>query len=60
MKFIRIGALGLERPVALVDQASYDISEITVDITGQFLESDGVGRVREALRRAHRGLRRGQ
>ena len=52
MKFIRIGALGQERPVVLVDHASYDISEITSDITAQFLESDGVGRVCEARRRA--------
>ncbi|MHC5794646.1 fumarylacetoacetate hydrolase family protein [Lacisediminihabitans sp. FW035] len=49
MKFARIGALGQERPVVLVDQATFDIGGITSDITAQFLESDGVDRVRAAL-----------
>ena len=49
MKFVRIGAVGQERPVVLVGHSSYDISGITADINGQFLESDGVGRVRAAL-----------
>ena len=37
MKFVRIGAVGQERPVVLVGHASYDISGITAYITGQFL-----------------------
>ena len=49
MKFARIGAVGHERPFVLIGQAYYDISSVTADITGQFLETDGVDRVREAF-----------
>ncbi|QNE45578.1 fumarylacetoacetate hydrolase family protein [Glaciihabitans sp. INWT7] len=49
MKFARIGAVGHERPFVLIGQSYYDISSLTADITGQFLETSGVERVREAL-----------
>ena len=50
MKFARIGAAGKERPVVVVDGAYFDISSITPDIDGRFLESEGCGRVAEAVR----------
>jgi 2,4-diketo-3-deoxy-L-fuconate hydrolase len=49
MKFARIGAVGAERPVVLVDDTFFDISSFTPDITGAFLESEGPDRVRVAL-----------
>ncbi|MET4702708.1 fumarylacetoacetate hydrolase family protein [Frigoribacterium sp. UYMn621] len=49
MKFARIGAVGHERPFVLIGQSYYDISSVTADITGQFLETGGVERVREAF-----------
>ncbi|MET4783252.1 fumarylacetoacetate hydrolase family protein [Glaciihabitans sp. UYNi722] len=53
MKFARIGAVGQERPIVLVDQVAYDIGAITGDVDGAFLESDGVDRVRKALAARH-------
>ena len=49
MKFARIGAAGKERPVVVVDGEYFDISSITADIDGKFLESEGRGRVAEAV-----------
>jgi 2,4-diketo-3-deoxy-L-fuconate hydrolase len=49
VKFARIGAVGHERPFVLIGQSYYDISSVTADITGQFLETGGVERVREAF-----------
>lgn len=49
MKFARIGAVGHERPVALHNDSYFDISGITADIDGDFLQSDGPARVAEAI-----------
>ncbi|MCU1581572.1 MAG: 2,4-didehydro-3-deoxy-L-rhamnonate hydrolase [Microbacteriaceae bacterium] len=49
MKLARIGEVGAERPVAVSDGIYYDISGITADIDGPFLESDGASRVAAAL-----------
>lgn len=49
MKFARIGAVGQERPVVMVDGSYRDISAITSDIDGSFLQSDGPARVAKAI-----------
>jgi 2-keto-4-pentenoate hydratase/2-oxohepta-3-ene-1,7-dioic acid hydratase in catechol pathway len=47
---MRVGALGVERPVVLDDNDSaYSLAGLTSDIDGAFLASDGIARVREAL-----------
>jgi 2-keto-4-pentenoate hydratase/2-oxohepta-3-ene-1,7-dioic acid hydratase in catechol pathway len=49
VKFMRVGPAGAERPVlAGADGRHYDLSGVTADIDGAFLES-GVDRVRAAL-----------
>ncbi|WP_203137054.1 fumarylacetoacetate hydrolase family protein [Microbacterium sp. JZ31] len=48
MRFARLGALGEERPVAVEDDTFYDLTPLTDDITGAFLESGGVHRARAA------------
>ncbi len=37
MRYLRIGPVGAERPVAELDGRHYDLSGITADITGEFL-----------------------
>ncbi len=49
MKLARLGPQGSERPVAVTDHGTYDLSGLTADLTGEFFASDGVARVREAL-----------
>ena len=49
MKLARLGPLGHEVPVALVDDHAVDISSITDDIDELFWESGGVSKVRSAL-----------
>ncbi|WP_167132178.1 fumarylacetoacetate hydrolase family protein [Paramicrobacterium chengjingii] len=49
MYFKRLGALGAEIPVAVVDGLTLDLRPLTADITGDFLGSDPVGTVRRAL-----------
>lgn len=49
MQLQRVGAPGAERPVAVVDGVSFDLSRLTADIDGAFFASDGIRRVREAL-----------
>ncbi|WP_156761352.1 fumarylacetoacetate hydrolase family protein [Microbacterium karelineae] len=48
MRFARSGAPGDETPIVDVDGTTYDLSPLTADIDGDFLE-DGPRRVREAL-----------
>ncbi len=48
MKFARIGALGAERPAVLVDDVYLDLTPLTADIDGAFLES-GPAPVRAAI-----------
>lgn len=50
MELLRIGDIGVERPVARVDGRHYAIDAVTKDIDGEFFESGGIARVREALR----------
>jgi 2-keto-4-pentenoate hydratase/2-oxohepta-3-ene-1,7-dioic acid hydratase in catechol pathway len=49
MKLVRIGAVGREVPAILHNGAYLDISAITEDISGEFLERGGIQGVREAL-----------
>jgi 2-keto-4-pentenoate hydratase/2-oxohepta-3-ene-1,7-dioic acid hydratase in catechol pathway len=49
MKFARIGPLGHELPALVSDGIYYDITEITRDLDGAFLASDGPETVRAAL-----------
>src|SRR5699024_4996751 len=49
MRFSRRGAAGAERPIVVVDGTAYDLTPLTADIDGAFLESDPVARVREAV-----------
>ncbi|MCS5718494.1 fumarylacetoacetate hydrolase family protein [Herbiconiux sp. CPCC 205763] len=49
MKFLRLGALGQERPALLHGDSYFDLAAITADIDGPFLASDGPARVRAAL-----------
>lgn len=41
MKFARLGPLGHETPVAIIEGTTYDISSLTGDITGEFLHDAG-------------------
>ena len=48
---MRVGDPGQETPVVAVDQGAYDLTPITGDIDGAFLQNGGIGRVRDALER---------
>lgn len=49
MKLFRYGLVGSERPAVLNGAAAFDLRPLTGDIDGAFLESGGIGKVREAL-----------
>jgi 2-keto-4-pentenoate hydratase/2-oxohepta-3-ene-1,7-dioic acid hydratase in catechol pathway len=49
VKLARVGPRGAERPVAIVDGATLDLSGITADIDAAFLAGDGISRVRAAV-----------
>ncbi|CAN5444296.1 fumarylacetoacetate hydrolase family protein [soil metagenome] len=49
MRLARVGELGHELPVALVDDRAYDLSPITDDIGERFFAAGGLQRVRSAL-----------
>ena len=49
LQFMRLGPLGSERPAVVADGVTYDLSSLTADIDGAFLEADGIARTREAL-----------
>jgi 2,4-diketo-3-deoxy-L-fuconate hydrolase len=49
MRFARLGPIGQETPVVLVENTYYDVSSITPDIDGAFLSSDGPDAVRAAV-----------
>ena len=50
MRLMRVGAVGAERPVVLDDGGrAFDLSGLTNDIDGAFLDSDGIARARAAL-----------
>lgn len=49
MKLARIGTPGQERPVVHDGTSWYDLSPLTADVDGAFLEADGVARTRAAL-----------
>ena len=49
MRFARLGPVGQETPVVLVDGTYYDVSSITPDIDGAFLSSEGPDAVRAAV-----------
>jgi 2,4-diketo-3-deoxy-L-fuconate hydrolase len=50
MKLMRVGDLGHERPVVLVDDRHFDMSSLCADIDGSFLSSDGIQKTAAALR----------
>lgn len=45
MRYMRVGPVGAERPVAAVDGRYYDLSGVTADIDGTFLAGGGVDSV---------------
>jgi 2-keto-4-pentenoate hydratase/2-oxohepta-3-ene-1,7-dioic acid hydratase in catechol pathway len=49
MKFARLGDVGSEIPVVIVDDVHYDLRPVTSDVNGDFLADDPVGRTRAAL-----------
>lgn len=49
MRLARRGAPGAEKPVVLEGDQAFDLTPLTTDIDGDFLESGGIERVREAL-----------
>src|SRR4051794_33975686 len=50
MRFMRVGALGRERPVvSLAGGKVYDLAPLTRDIDGEFLSTGGIERVRAAI-----------
>ncbi len=50
MRLARLGSSGTERPVVIVGEATYDLSGVTTEIDGHFLEGGGLDSVRAALR----------
>jgi 2-keto-4-pentenoate hydratase/2-oxohepta-3-ene-1,7-dioic acid hydratase in catechol pathway len=51
-RLLRFGRLGEERPAVLDGgDRAFDLSPLTDDISGEFLATDGIGRVRKALAR---------
>ncbi|MDI1289235.1 MAG: fumarylacetoacetate hydrolase family protein, partial [bacterium] len=49
MRLMRIGSAGSERPYAYSDGRYFDISSLTADIDGGFLERGGIEAVNEAI-----------
>ncbi|MTD58983.1 fumarylacetoacetate hydrolase family protein [Amycolatopsis pithecellobii] len=49
MKLLRVGPVGLERPVVLDDGRYYDLTPLTPDIDGRFLAQDGPRQARIAV-----------
>lgn len=49
MQFKRLGPVGSEIPVAVIDGATYDLRSITADIDGAFLENNPVETAKAAL-----------
>lgn len=46
---VRLGDAGLERPYAVSDGIAYPLDSIAAEIDGEFLEGNGIARVRELL-----------
>ena len=49
MKLARLGPVGQEQPVVVTDRGGHDLSGLVFDLTGDFLASGGLDRVRAAL-----------
>lgn len=49
MKFARLGSIGQEKPVVIIDGNYYDLSSITKDIDGTFFSTGGVQSARVAV-----------
>lgn len=49
MRFRRLGPVGAEIPVVVIDGATFDLRPVTADIDGAFLAGDPVGAVKGAL-----------
>jgi 2,4-didehydro-3-deoxy-L-rhamnonate hydrolase len=50
MRFGRVGPVGEERPVVLTGDEVYDLTSVTADIDGAFLESIPVAEIEKAIR----------
>ncbi len=48
MKLGRLGPRGAERPVLITEDATYDLSALTADLTGEFFAAGGLDQVRAA------------
>jgi 2,4-didehydro-3-deoxy-L-rhamnonate hydrolase len=49
MRIARLGEPGVETPVVVADDITYDLSRLTADIDGSFLSDNGIQKVRDAL-----------
>lgn len=49
MKFARLGPVGQEQPVVLLDDGAYSLTSITPDVDARFFADDGPARVAAAL-----------
>ncbi len=49
MKLARLGPRGQEQPVVVTEDGTYDLSRVVFDLTGQFLDADGLEGVRAAI-----------
>ena len=49
MQFLRLGEPGSERPAVRHDGSTYDLTSLTADIDGRFLDAGGIGATRDAL-----------
>lgn len=50
MKLARLGPVGSERPVVVEEGRTFDLSGVTADIDGAFLDDGGIEHARHALR----------
>ena len=49
MQFLRLGEPGSERPAVRHDGSTYDLTPLTPDVDGRFLDTGGIGATRAAL-----------
>jgi 2,4-didehydro-3-deoxy-L-rhamnonate hydrolase len=53
MHFMRVGTPGNERPVVVSDGQAFDLSGLSDDLDGGFLETDGIGHAAHLLEHHH-------
>jgi 2,4-diketo-3-deoxy-L-fuconate hydrolase len=49
MKLARLGPRGQEQPVVVTEDGTYDLSRVVFDLTGEFLDAEGLEGVRAAV-----------